>query len=299
MKNVLVTGGCGFIGSHLVERLWQLGCDVTVIDDLSSDNDKFHYNLSATYFEDSVTDYDAIKPRFENIDTVFHLAAESRIGPSMENPQRACEVNFMGTFNVLQATRERACKRVVYSSTSACYGLKNKPPLHEEMKNDNLNPYSVSKLAAEDLCMMYNNTFNLETIALRYFNVFGERMPQKGQYAPVLAVFLRQRSAGEDLTVVGDGLQSRDFVYVQDIVQANILAAETVNANCGEVYNVGTGSSTTVLAIAQSLNHPYIHVPARSGESRATLADNKKITEKLHWSPTKSIQEWIDEQEVK
>lgn len=297
MKNVLVTGGCGFIGSHLVEELLTLGCNVTVIDDKSSDNDKFHFHEKAIYFEETITDYERIKDKFDNIDTVFHLAAESRIGPSMENPRRACEVNFMGTFNVLQAAREHKCKRVIYSSTSACYGLKNKPPLKEEMKNDNLNPYSVSKLAGEDLCLMYNNTFGLETIALRYFNVFGERMPSKGQYAPVLAVFLRQRSAGEPLTIVGDGLQSRDFVYVKDIVMANILAASADSSKCGEVYNVGTGQSTTVLDIAKSLNHDYVHIPAREGESRATLADNSKITKNLCWSPTKDIKTWINEQE--
>ena len=189
----LVTGGCGFIGSHVVARLVDdFGHEVIVIDNLSAEcNEEFFKNDSdlVKYYEEDICDYSRIEQLFEGLDYVFHLAAESRIGPTLEDPQKACMVNFLGTCNVLQAARKHAVRRTVYSSTSACYGLKNTPPLVETMQNDNLNPYSVSKLAAEDLCIMYNNLFETPTNCLRYFNVFGEWMPETGQYAPVVAIF--------------------------------------------------------------------------------------------------------------
>ena len=164
--------------------------------------------------------------------------------------------------------------------------------MHEDLKLDNLNPYSTSKLAGEDLCNMYTKLYGLETISLRYFNVFGERMPESGQYAPVIAIFQRQIREGDVVTVVGDGLQQRDFVYVKDVVNANIIAAQSESRFCGEAYNVGSGESTTVIEIAKLLGKPYKHIDARIGESRITKADITKIAS-MGWTPTVFVKDWL------
>ena len=289
----LITGGSGFIGGHLTDRLVTLGFDVIVIDNESADaHKKFHKNEKAEYHKLDINDYEKIEPLFFGVDFVFHLAAESRIGPCIENPMMACKTNVIGTCNVLQASRNNNIKRLVYSSTSACYGLTNVIPMNEDLKLDNLNPYSTSKLAGEDLCNMYTKLYGLETISLRYFNVFGERMPESGQYAPVIAIFQRQIREGDVVTVVGDGLQQRDFVYVKDVVNANIIAAQSESSFCGEAYNVGSGESTTVIEIAKLLGKPYKHIDARIGESRITKADITKIAS-MGWTPTVFVKDWL------
>ncbi len=296
MSNIsIVTGGCGFIGSHIVDELVNRDHEVIVIDDLSAEcNEEFFRNSNATYLEESILNYDAIEASFQGASTVFHLAAESRIQPTLERPQDACKVNFVGTCNVLQAAKEHNVKKVIYSSTSAGYGLKNSPPLTENMRRDCLNPYSVSKVAAEDLCKMYYTLWGLPTIILRYFNIYGERQPLKGQYAPVIGIFLRQKEAKEALTIVGDGLQKRDFTHVSDALQANIKAMETEDSSCyGEIFNVGTGANTSVFDIAKLISNHYTFIPAREGEAQTTLADITKIKSKLGYSPQVQLKEWI------
>ena len=294
----LVTGGCGFIGGHLVDDLARKGHDITVVDNLSAESNTFWYNNSSnvSYKHIDICNFDALQPLFENkkFDWVFHLAAESRIQPALINPIKASHVNVTGTCTLLNLARDNGVKRFVYSSTSACYGEKNKPPLREEMLNDNLNPYAVTKLAAEDFCMMYWKTFKTETVALRYFNVYGNRMPSQGQYAPALAIFLKQRDEGKSLTVVGDGLQTRDFVHVSDIVKANIAVAEAPKeAVCGQAFNVGTGKSMPILDIAKLISDDIVHIPARFGESRDTLCDYSKLNKAVGWSPGVELAIWL------
>ena len=219
----LVTGGAGFIGSHIVEQLIGLGHEVVVVDNEYSDNEKFHWRDDTYNVNIDITDK-ALKNAFTNVDYVFHLAAEARIGPAIENPVNAVNINTIGTCNVLQCARDAGVKKVMYSSTSSGYGL-NPSPNDETQPDDCLNPYSVSKVAGEKICKMYTDLYGLKTVIFRYFNVFGERAPKKGQYAPVIGIFLRQRAAGEKLTIVGDGEQRRDFVYVKDVANANIMAA--------------------------------------------------------------------------
>ena len=296
MSNIsIVTGGCGFIGSHIVDELIKRGHEVIVIDDLSAEcNEEFFKNPNATYLEESILNYGAIEGAFKGASTVFHLAAESRIQPTLERPQDACKVNFVGTCNVLQAAKEHGVGKVIYSSTSAGYGLKNSPPLNEEMTRDCLNPYSVSKVGAEDLCKMYYTLWGLPTVILRYFNIYGERQPLKGQYAPVIGIFLRQRDAGEELTIVGDGSQKRDFTHVSDALQANMKAMETSDESCyGEIFNVGSGTNTSILDIAASISPNYTFIPARQGEAQTTLADISKATAKLGYKPKMQVHEWI------
>ena len=294
----LVTGGCGFIGGHLVEKLMsQKGNSVVVIDDCSSTaNDRFHFVNGAEYHNHDISNYNLIEPLFKKVNCVFHLAAKSRIQPTIDNPTETANVNFTGTCNVLESARKNKVKRVVFSSTSSIYGLKNKPPLKETMKTDCLNPYSVSKFAAENLCKMYYDLYGLETVILRYFNVFGEREPTKGEYAPIVGLFLRQKLNNEKLTIVGDGLQTRDFTHVQDVVAANLAAHKCRKKKAlGEVFNVGSGNNISILELAKMINFPYIHIEERKGEAKDTLADISKTKKILNWEPTKSIKQYIKE----
>lgn len=298
--NILVTGGAGFIGSTLVDRLVALGHRVTVIDNESSEsNDRFYYNDDATYYNLDVSDYDSTRGLYDNKDYVFHLAAESRIHQTIENPLLAVRTNTGGTATVLQCSLEAGVKRVMYSSTSAAYGLKNIPPLNESMPEDCLNPYSVTKVAGEKLCEMYSKLYGLETVVFRYFNVFGPREPVKGPYAPVVGLFLRKHRNNEPLTIVGDGLQRRDFVHVNDVVWANILAMNysgSIDTVSGAVYNVGTGVNYTVLELAQQISDNITYISPRPGEARETLADNTRIQKTFGWQPQYNIRDYIQEQ---
>jgi len=294
----LVTGGCGFIGSHIVDKLISLGHEVIVIDDKTAEsNEKFHTNPKALYRYVTISDYREMNGFFQDVDCVFHLAAESRIVPCIERPQDACLTNVLGTCNVLQASKECGVSRVIYSGTSAAYGLKNTPPLHENMQRDCLNPYSVTKTAGEDLARMYYTLWGLETVCFRYFNVYGERQPFSGHYAPVIGIFLRQLQNKETLTIVGDGSQLRDFVYVQDVVNANILAMNTDNQNAfGEVFNIGSGENISILEIAKLVSDNYRFLEGRLGEAHNTLADISKAKKVLGFDPTGDVKEWINKQ---
>jgi UDP-glucose 4-epimerase len=303
MTKCLVTGGAGFIGSNLVDKLIEMEYDVVVIDDESAiAHDQFYYNKKAKYYKYDICDYVNTHKLYKGVDYVFHLAAESRIQPTIDNPVGAVRTNTLGTATVLQCSREAGVKRVMYSSTSSAYGLKNEPPLNEDMKPDCLNPYSVSKVAGEELCKMYHQLFGLETVIFRYFNVYGPRQPIRGQYAPVIGLFLRQANNGEPLTIVGDGEQKRDFTHVDDVVNANILAANWKQTDStwlkpfGQVFNVGTGKNYSVLELARMISNTVTFIPARPGEARLSLASNYKIQEILGWSPTVKLEKYIKEQ---
>lgn len=289
----LVTGGAGFIGSNLVDALINKGWKVRVIDNESSDaHEQFYYNPKAEYSNHCITDYDNTRTLYDNVDYVFHLAAESRIQPAIQNPIHATKVNVGGTCTVLQCAREAGVKRVIYSSTSAAYGLENEPPLVETMPKDCLNPYSVTKTAGEELCKIYNDLFGLETITFRYFNVYGPRQCTRGQYAPVIGLFLRQKSNGEPMTVVGDGLQTRDYTHVTDVVQANILATECTEG-LGEIINIGTGKSYSILDLVNIIGGDHIHIDPRPGECRHTRANNEKAKKILKWKPTETLENYL------
>jgi UDP-glucose 4-epimerase len=293
----IVTGGAGFIGSHIVEKLKKLDHMVVVIDNEYSDNDNFHWRKDTLNVNIDITDYKALKKACTGADYIFHLAAEARIGPSIENPLNALNINTMGTCNVLQCAREVGAKKVLYSSTSSGYGL-NEAPNVETQPDDCLNPYSVSKIAGEKLCKMYTDLYGLNTIIFRYFNVFGERAPRKGQYAPVTGIFLRQRAAGEPLTIVGDGEQRRDYIYVKDVANANVMAAisNPDDDAYGQVYNVGSGKNYSVNDIASFISDDTINIPPRVGEARNSLANIDKIKKTFAWKPEVDVEEWIKTQ---
>jgi len=293
----LVTGGAGFIGSNLVDKLVSLGHQVVVVDNESSDaHDNFYWNDKCENHKLDICDYDAIIPLFKNVEIVFHIAAEARIQPAILNPTKAVKTNVLGTCNVLQAARENNVKRVVYSSTSSAYGLKNNPPLIETMQKDCLNPYSVSKTSGEELCIMYYKLFGLETVIFRYFNVYGERQPTRGQYAPVIGLFQKQKAEGKKMTVVGDGLQRRDFTHVSDVVDANVLAGFSKNNQIfGELFNIGTGKNHSVMDLVKLIGGEHEYIPPRIGEAKITLADNSKARDMLGWLPKIVLEDWIDE----
>ena len=293
----IVTGGAGFIGSHIVEKLKQLDHMVIVIDNEYSDNDNFHWRKDTLNVNIDITDYKALKKAFTGADYIFHCAAEARIGPAIENPVNALNINTIGTCNVLQCAREVKAKKVLYSSTSSGYGL-NEAPNIETQPDDCLNPYSVSKIAGEKLCKMYTDLYGLNTIIFRYFNVFGERAPRKGQYAPVTGIFLRQKEAGESLTIVGDGEQRRDYIYVKDVANANIMAAisNPDDDAYGQVYNVGSGKNYSVNEIASFISDDTINIPPRIGEARNSLANIDKIQKTFAWKPEVDVEQWIKTQ---
>ena len=291
----LVTGGAGFIGSNLVDKLIELGHEVIVIDNEFSDvHEQFYYNKKASNYKLDIRDYESTRPLYNGVDYVFHIAAEARIQPAINNPIEAVSINSVGTCTVLQCAREAGVKRVMYSSTSSAYGT-NSIPNVETQFDDCLNPYSVSKVNGEKLCSMYTNLFGLNTIIFRYFNVYGERQPLKGQYAPVLGIFLRQKNADESLTIVGDGEQRRDFTHVSDVVQANILAAisEVEQEAFGQVYNIGNGVNYSVNEIASMISDNTVNIPPRIGESRETLANNSKMKNTFGWEPKVFLSDWI------
>ena len=293
----IVTGGAGFIGSNLVDSLLGKNYQVIVIDNESaSENEKFYWNKKAENYKYDICDYEKIEPLFKGVDYVFHLAAQSRIQPAIKNPIRTVRVNCEGTTNVLQASRIHNIKKVIYSSTSSGYGLKNQPPLVETMSRDCLNPYSVTKVAAEDICKMYTDLFGVKTVIFRYFNIYGERQPVKGQYAPVVGLFQKMKKEGKPMTVVGDGEQRRDFTHVSDAVKANILAAEKDTVGNGELINIGTGKNHSVLEIVNMIGGDYIHIPERPGEARTTQADITKAKKLLGWEPKIKIDEWVKTQ---
>ena len=294
----MITGGAGFIGSHVVDELINLGHTLCVVDNESSNsNEEFYWRNDVKNYKLDIKDYTQCAIPFEEFRPkyVFHLAAYARIPPSIKNPIIACENNIIGTCNILQLSRLHECRRVIYSSTSSAYGIKNEAPQHEDMNRDCLNPYSVSKLAAEDLCKMYYSLYGLETVSLRYFNVYGQRQPLRGQYAPVVGIFLRQKAEGKPLTVVGDGSQRRDFTNVKDVAKANILAMDLNNEKvAGEVFNVGTGKNYSILEIANIISNKVEFIDKRMGEAKETLADTRKSKEILRYSASIDLEDYLD-----
>ena len=294
----LVTGAAGFIGSNLTDYLIKQGHQVICVDNESAEcNDKFYWNSKAWNVKADITDYKSMKNVFTDVEYVFHLAAESRLQPAINNPIEAVYKNCVGTTTMLQCAREVGVKRFVYSSTSSGYGFNSSPNIETQL-DDCLNPYSASKVAAEKFCKMYSDLYGLETVVLRYFNVFGERSPTRGQYAPVIGIFQRQRDAGEPLTIVGDGTQRRDFIYVGDVARANELAAlmPGVKDHLGEVFNVGSGINYSVQQIADTISGNQTYIPKRDGEMETTWSNIDKINKVIGWKPEIDVIDWINGQ---
>lgn len=289
----LVTGGAGFIGSNLVDKLISLGHNVVCIDDESAEcHEQFYWNNKAQNYKYDICDYDLIAPLFKDIDCVFHVASDARIQPAILNPKKSIQSNAVGTANVLELCRVNKIDRLIYSSTSSAYGKKAILPNQETQPSDPLTPYSAAKVFGENLAKVYYDLYGLKTISLRYFNVYGDRQPLKGQYAPVIGLFLKQYREGKPLTVVGNGSQRRDFTHISDVIQANILASK-VDHGFGEMYNIGYGSNYSILEIANTISNDIKFIPPRIGEVQETLASNVKFKKLTGWVPQILLTEWL------
>jgi UDP-glucose 4-epimerase len=291
MTKVLVTGGAGFIGSHLCEGLIARGLEVRVLDNLSYGRREW-VPPAAEFLEGDIRDPDTCRRAAAGVHGVFHLAAMSRSGPSQEQIELCTASNIVGTQNMLLAARDAGVKRFIYSGSSTYYGNRT-PPHRESDPPDLLNIYGVTKRVGEQYTLLFDEGFDLPSLVLRYFNVYGPRQPETGAYALVLGIFLKRRADGKVLEIHGNGSQRRDFVHVRDVVAANIAAYES-NLR-GEVFNVGSGSSLSVKELADLISPNQVHTEARKGDSMATLADISKIKAQLGWSPKISFTEGLKE----
>lgn len=290
---MLVTGGGGFIGSHLVEALLTLGHEVRVLDNFATGR-RDRLDRSADLFQGDIREGASIAPSFRGVDCVFHTAALPRVPLSIENPLETHMVNVVGTINVLLAARDAGVRRVVFSGSSSVYGDQPSPRLNEEMRPNPLSPYALQKLAAEQYARLFHRLYGLETLTLRYFNVFGPRMATEGAYLTVISAFLQARREGRPLTIYSDGEQTRDFTHVRDVVHANLLAIDSEIAD-GRPLNIGQGRSVSVNWIADRIGGPRIYRPARAGDVRNTLADNSLAARLLGWQPRVSTEQGTDE----
>jgi UDP-glucose 4-epimerase len=293
MNKALVTGGAGFIGSNLVDMLIDNGVDVLVIDNLSTGKIK-NINGRATFFKEdlSIIETDKLVSILNGVDVIFHLAALARVQPSIENPLPYNEANVTATLNILYAASKSKVKRVVYSASSSCYGDSQSVPQREEDPTNPLSPYGLQKYIGEQYCRMFSEVYDLDTVSLRYFNVYGERMSLEGAYCLVTGIFARQMQKGEPLTITNDGNQRRDFTYVGDVVNANILAATHSNNLHGEVFNIGNGKNVSINEVADMFGGEKIYGEKRL-EPFETLADNKKARDILNWFPKGNLLKWI------
>lgn len=289
----LVTGGAGFIGSHVVDALLERGFDVRIIDNLSGGKVE-RINKSAEFIKGDIRDFETVKKAIKGVEFVFHLAALPRVQVSIQNPAETHDVNVNGTVNLLIAAKEERIKKFIYSASSSAYGEQAQMPLHEEMPANPMSPYGLQKYIGELECNVFNRVYGLPTVSLRYFNVYGPRLDPDGAYALVIGKFLKQRSEGKPMTITGDGNQTRDFTHVKDVAMANILAMESDKVGKGEVINIGAGNNVSIKKIAETIGGTIEYVEARL-EPKHTLADNKKAKNLLGWSPSVSLIEGIRE----
>jgi UDP-glucose 4-epimerase len=289
MEKVIVTGGAGFIGSHIVDALVGKGYEVHVIDNLSSGK-KNNLNPKAILHIADIRQYEKILPLFKDATYVFHEAALPAVQFSIENPLETHEINVNGLLNVLEASRFHKIQRLIFASSSAVYGNQNTIPHTESMPPSPLSPYGAHKYIGEVYCKTWSDLYALETVCLRYFNVYGPRQSSDGAYASVIAKFLNLRTLGKPLSITGDGNQTRDFVHIKDVVSANMEAMKSGNVGRGEAINVGGTEKVSVNDIARLLGGELEHIDARI-EPRDTWADISKAKKLLNWEPVIHFEE--------
>lgn len=291
----LVTGGCGFIGSHIVDRLLEEGHEVRVIDNFTTgrranlEHQKDNVNLSV--FQADIRDINSISPFFESVDYVFHLAALADIVPSIQNPEGYYTSNVLGTFNVLECAKEAGVKKLVYAASSSCYGIPDIYPTPETAEIRPQYPYALTKRLGEETVLHWGQVYKLPVITLRLFNVYGTRSRTSGTYGAVFGVFLAQKLAGKPFTVVGTGEQTRDFTYVTDVADAFYTAALSDIVN--ETFNVGSGGTYPVNQLCGLLGGEIVHIPKRPGEPDCTFADVTKIEQYLGWKAKIPLEEGV------
>ena len=293
MKKAIVTGGAGFIGSNLVDTLIDDGWSVSVIDDFSTGK-KENLNPAAYCWNKNIANIDVehLAEFMEGVDVVFHLAALARVQPSIEDPIPYDKVNIGGTLRILHAAAKAGVRRVVYSASSSAYGETKILPTPENAPTNPLSPYGLQKYVGEQYCKMFSEVYGLDTVSLRYFNVYGERMNLEGAYCLVMGIFAKQMLDGKPLTITNDGNQRRDFTYVGDVCKANILAATREENFKGDVFNIGNGDNFSVNEVADMLGGEKTYGEKRI-EPFETLADNAKANLDLDWQPKGDLPTWI------
>ncbi|MDP3964092.1 MAG: NAD-dependent epimerase/dehydratase family protein [bacterium] len=291
MAKYLVTGGAGFIGSHLTRELISQGHSVRIIDNLSTGN-RERLHPDAEFVEADICDREKITPLFQGIDGIFHVAALPRVQVSIENPLETHEANINGTLNVIWAAKEAGVKRIVYSASSSAYGDSDVLPLVETMKPDPISPYALQKYVGEEYMKLAAMFWGIETVSLRYFNVFGPDMASEGAYVTVIAIFNRQKLNNQPLTPTGDGEQTRDFTFVDDVVRANMLAMKSEKVGKGEVMNIGNSDNKSVNYIAKFIGGPVQHIDPRV-EPKNTLANTGKAKKLIGWQPEVDFDEGL------
>ena len=294
-RRVVVTGGAGFIGSHVVERLLADGHTVIAVDNLATgrpDNlQHLRHEPRLQFAAADVTDEEALTPILREADWVLHLAALADIVPSIERPMTYYRANVSGTAAVLEAARRSGVKRFVYTASSSCYGIPDRCPTAEDAPLRPQYPYALTKMLGEQLVLHWADVYKLPVVSLRLFNVYGPRSRTAGTYGAVFGVFLAQKLAGQPFTVVGDGSQTRDFVFVTDVAEAFVRAAASPLS--GEILNVGGGAPQSITRLTELLGGPVVHVPKRPGEPECTWADITKIRRLLGWQPSVSFDEGV------
>ncbi len=294
MTTAIVTGGAGFIGSHLVDALLAENISVRVLDNYSTGRPE---NLAHVAGQVELVEADFAKPGswqnlFQDTDWVFHLGALADIVPSIQRPKDYFQANVDGTFNVLEAAKNAGVKRFVYAASSSCYGIPEKYPTSEAAEISPQYPYALTKRLGEELVMHWAQLYNLPAIALRLFNVYGPRSRTSGTYGAVLGVFLAQKLANKPFTIVGDGTQTRDFTYVTDVANAFLTAAKSSVRE--EIFNVGSGETVSVNRLVELLGGEVTYIPKRPGEPDCTYADITKIRRELKWQPKVDIKQGVD-----
>ena len=294
MQKVIVTGGAGFIGSNLVDKLIERGIKVTIIDNLSTGKIENVNPKAKLHILDISRHKNQIEKLMADVDVVFHTAAKARVQPSIKDPITYNEQNVTGTLNILFAAHNAGVKRVIYSASSSAYGNATKFPTSETHPTNPLSPYGLQKYIGEQYCKMFSQVYGLDTVSLRYFNVYGNRMSFEGAYKLVLAVFTEQMLKNKPLTITNTGEQRRDFTWVEDVVEANILAAEYPNKLNGEVFNIGNGNNMSINEVADIFGGEKQY-GKQVIEPFETLADNTKAKQVLGWSLKGNLIQWLKE----
>jgi UDP-glucose 4-epimerase len=293
-KSALVTGGAGFIGSHLVERLIGEGHRVTVLDDLSTgrlENLKHIKSDRIVVKHVDIAELEKIRPFFEGVEWVFHMAALADIVPSIQQPLKYHHSNVDGTVSVLEASRAAGVKRFLYTASSSCYGIPDDYPTAESAAIRPMYPYALTKYLGEEIAMHWHKTYKMPVVSLRLFNVYGPRSRTSGTYGAVFGVFLAQKLAGKPYTVVGDGRQTRDFTFVTDVVDAFVTAARSDVS--GRIFNVGSGNTYSVNRLVELLGGEVVYIPKRPGEPDCTFADTRRIQTELGWKAKVSFEQGV------
>ncbi len=293
---VVITGGSGFIGSHLADFLIDSDYEVVVIDNLSIgrlENISHLLELSKfSFLQADITDFDAIEIVFKDADWVFHLAALADIVPSIENPTEYYQSNVSGTFNVIEACRKHHVKKIIYAASSSCYGIPNEYPTNERAAIRPQYPYALTKNLGEQLVMLWSQLYSLPAVSLRFFNVYGPRARTSGTYGAVFGVFLAQKLAKKPYTVVGDGTQTRDFTFVSDAVNAIVTAVKSDLS--GEIINIGSNNTYSINRLVELLGGDVTYIPKRPGEPDCTWADISKANQLLNWKPKVSLEAGVE-----